>query len=205
LWVALGNVSTKAAVAAALGDKAMGVKYERAPASVAGKKASLPNAGTRRDTILSFQSVHELFPAQCESLPSKPYRGRDSALADLERYDLFGLRNRHPLSAAEAPPHNELSGYQSNVESNKERWQLHPASGEMQETRVTLREKLEQLVRSAPRGTLIPVEGLAELINTAGDDATDLAVGKLAASPQRRSDARPTTPPARSGSGFILV
>lgn len=49
---------------------------------------------------------------------------------------------------------------------------------------MTLREKLEQLVRSAPRGTLIPVEGLAELINTAGDDATDLAVedvGRLAA------------------------
>jgi hypothetical protein len=49
---------------------------------------------------------------------------------------------------------------------------------------VTLRERLEQLVRTVPRGTLIPVEGLAEFINTAGDDATDLAVedvGRLAA------------------------
>lgn len=51
--------------------------------------------------------------------------------------------------------------------------------------RVTLRERLEQLVRSAPRGTLIPVEGLAELIGDAEDtQSTDLAVedvGRLAA------------------------
>jgi hypothetical protein len=49
---------------------------------------------------------------------------------------------------------------------------------------VTLRERLEQLVRSAPRGTLIPVEGLTELIEGAEDAVTDLAVedvGRLAA------------------------
>jgi hypothetical protein len=63
------------------------------------------------------------------------------------------------------------------------------------ETRVTLREKLEQLVRSAPRGTLIPVEGLAELINAAEDEVSDLAVedvGHLAAqSFGRKSDYSP--------------
>lgn len=50
---------------------------------------------------------------------------------------------------------------------------------------MTLRERLEQLVRSAPRGTLIPVEGLAELIGDAEDSQSmDLAVedvGRLAA------------------------
>ncbi len=49
---------------------------------------------------------------------------------------------------------------------------------------VTLRERLEQLVRTAPRGTLIPVEGLAELIQTAAEEETDLDVediGRLAA------------------------
>ena len=49
---------------------------------------------------------------------------------------------------------------------------------------VTLKERLEQLVRSAPRGTLIPVEGLADLIDGTEDEAGDLAieeVGRLAA------------------------
>lgn len=49
---------------------------------------------------------------------------------------------------------------------------------------MTLRERLEQLVRTAPRGTLIPVEGLAGLIQTPADEETDLDVeniGRLAA------------------------
>lgn len=54
----------------------------------------------------------------------------------------------------------------------------------MREAGVTLKEKLEQLVRLAPPGTLIPVEGLAELIGDVEDEASDLAledVGRLAA------------------------
>jgi hypothetical protein len=54
----------------------------------------------------------------------------------------------------------------------------------MEEARVTLRERLEQLVRYSPRGTLIPIEGLAELITAAEDEEKDLAVedvGRLAA------------------------
>lgn len=46
---------------------------------------------------------------------------------------------------------------------------------------MTLRERIEQLVRAAPRGTLIPVEGLADLIGD-GDEglSTDLAVEDVA-------------------------
>jgi hypothetical protein len=57
---------------------------------------------------------------------------------------------------------------------------------------VTLRERLEQLVRTAPRGTLIPVEGLAELIQAAAEEETDLDVediGRLAATSFGRTTA----------------
>ena len=49
---------------------------------------------------------------------------------------------------------------------------------------MTLKEKLEQLVRAAPPGTLVPVEGLAKLIDGVEDEGGDLAVedvGRLAA------------------------
>lgn len=48
---------------------------------------------------------------------------------------------------------------------------------------MTLKERLQQLVRSAPPGTLVPVEGLAKLIG-AEEEGADLAVeevGRLAA------------------------
>lgn len=51
-------------------------------------------------------------------------------------------------------------------------------------SRVTLKERLEQLVRAAPPGTLVPVEGLAKLIDGAEEEVGDLAVeevGRLAA------------------------
>lgn len=49
---------------------------------------------------------------------------------------------------------------------------------------MTLKERLEQLVRAAPPGTLVPVEGLAKLIDGADEEGGDLAVeevGRLAA------------------------
>jgi hypothetical protein len=52
------------------------------------------------------------------------------------------------------------------------------------EVEVTLKERLQQLVRSAPPGTLVPVEGLAKLIDGAEEEGADLAVeevGRLAA------------------------
>lgn len=47
-----------------------------------------------------------------------------------------------------------------------------------------MKESLQQLVRSAPPGTLVPVEGLAKLIEGAEEKGGDLAVevvGRLAA------------------------
>jgi hypothetical protein len=52
------------------------------------------------------------------------------------------------------------------------------------EVEVTLKEKLEQLVHSAPPGTLVTVEGLAKLIDGADEEGGDMAVdevGRLAA------------------------
>lgn len=49
---------------------------------------------------------------------------------------------------------------------------------------MTLKERLAALVGTAPRGTLIPVEGLAELLERSEEEAPDLApedVGRLAA------------------------
>jgi hypothetical protein len=44
---------------------------------------------------------------------------------------------------------------------------------------VTLKERLQLLVRSAPPGTLIPVEGLAKLIDGAEEEGGDLAVEEV--------------------------
>ena len=52
------------------------------------------------------------------------------------------------------------------------------------EVEVTVKERLQELVRSAPPGTLVPVEGLAKLIDGAEEEGGDLAVeevGRLAA------------------------
>lgn len=45
---------------------------------------------------------------------------------------------------------------------------------------MTLIEKLQQFVNSAPRGTMIPVEGLAQLISDAQEEVADLAVEDIA-------------------------
>lgn len=62
---------------------------------------------------------------------------------------------------------------------------------------MTLKERLEQLVRASPPGTLIPVEGLARLIDGAAEEGGDMAVedvGHLAAT--RFGRKRPYTPAA---------
>jgi hypothetical protein len=56
--------------------------------------------------------------------------------------------------------------------------------GGIPEVDVTLKERLQLLVRSAPPGTLVPVEGLAKLIDAVEEEGGDLAVevvGRLAA------------------------
>ena len=62
---------------------------------------------------------------------------------------------------------------------------------------MTLKEKLQQLVNASPRGTLITVEGLAELIEGAEDDVADLSVEDVAKeAAERFGRSEPYTPGA---------